>query len=194
MDFGAFVDLGGIDGLLHVSQLAWGRVKHPSDVLHEGQKIKVRVDKVDPETGRISLAYRDLLESPWATASQKYPPHTVANGTVIKLMDFGAFVELESGIEGLVHISELSHKRVWRCSDVVKEGQQVEVAVLSVDAESQRMSLSMKELSAPPEPVKKEGEDDSLTPTKSSKKSTKPTGPLLGGLGRRTGERFGLKW
>ena len=157
MDFGAFVDIGGVDGLLHVSQLAWGRVKHPSDVLKEGQTIKVRVEKVDPATGKISLAYRDLLESPWTTAAQKYPPQSVARGTVTKLMDFGAFVELEPGVEGLVHVSELSPKRVWRPADVVKEGEQVEVLVLSVDAEAQRISLSMKALAAPPEPAKKEG-------------------------------------
>ncbi|MCD4728312.1 MAG: S1 RNA-binding domain-containing protein, partial [Pirellulales bacterium] len=95
MDFGAFVDIGGVDGLVHVSQVAWGRVKHPSDVLKEGQQIKVRVDKIDPETGKISLAYRDLLESPWTTVSQKFSPNTIAEGTVTKLMDFGAFVELE---------------------------------------------------------------------------------------------------
>jgi predicted RNA-binding protein with RPS1 domain len=190
MDFGAFVDIGGVDGLVHVSQLAWSRVKHPSDVLKEGQTIKVRVEKVDPTTGKISLAYRDLLESPWTTAAQKYPPQSAVRGTVTKLMDFGAFVELEPGIEGLVHVSELSHKRVWRPSDVVKEGEQVEVLVLSVDGEAQRISLSMKALATPPEPAKK----DEAAPAKSSKKHTKPTGPLLGGLGRKTGDRFGLKW
>jgi predicted RNA-binding protein with RPS1 domain len=192
MDFGAFVDLGGVDGLLHISQLAWGRVKHPSDVLHEGQQIKVRVERVDPETGKISLAYRDLQDSPWTAASQKFLPNTVFKGTVTKLMDFGAFVELEPGIEGLVHISELSHKRVFRCSDVVKEGQQVEVMVLSVNTEAKRMSLSMKELSAPPEPEKKEEEPAEAATTK--KKPQKPTGPLIGGIGKRTGDRFGLKW
>jgi predicted RNA-binding protein with RPS1 domain len=191
MDFGAFIDLGGVDGLLHVSQLAWGRVKHPRDVLQEGQQIKVRVDRVDPETGKISLAYRDLMESPWTAASQKYLPNTVVRGTVTKLMDFGAFVELEPGIEGLVHISELSHKRVFRCSDVVKEGQEVEVMVLSLDSDAKRISLSMKELSAPPEPEKKE--EDSPGPA-ASKKKQKPAGPLLGGIGGKTGDRFGLKW
>jgi predicted RNA-binding protein with RPS1 domain len=194
MDFGAFVDIGGVDGLLHVSQVAWGRVKHPSDVLKEGQAIKVRVEKIDPETGKISLAYRDLLESPWTLATQKYPQNTVASGTVTKLMDFGAFVELEPGIEGLVHISELSPKRIWRASDVVKEGQQVEVMVLSVDPEAQRMSLSMKALAAPPEPTKKEKDEAEAAAASPSKKSNKPTGPLRGGLGKRTGERFGLNW
>ncbi len=193
MDFGAFVELGnGVDGLLHVSQLAWGRVKHPSDVLNEGQAIKVRVEKVNPETGKISLAYRDLQESPWTAAASKYPPNTVARGTVTKLMDFGAFVEVEPGVEGLVHISELSHKRVFRCSDVVKEGQEVEVMVLSVDAAARRMSLSMKELSAPPEPEKKE--EAPGEPAPSTRKKSKPTGPLLGGIGRKTSDRFGLKW
>ena len=108
-------------------------------------------------------------------------------------MEFGAFVELEPGIEGLVHISELSHKRVWRPADVVKEGEQVEVLVLSVDPEAQRISLSMKALAAPPEPAKKEDAAEAA-PAKPSKKRAKPTGPLLGGLGRRTGDRFGLKW
>jgi predicted RNA-binding protein with RPS1 domain len=192
MDFGAFIDLGGVDGLLHISQLAWGRVKHPSDVLQEGQAIRVRVDRVDPETGKISLAYRDLMDSPWTLAANKYLPNTVVHGTVTKLMDFGAFVEVEPGIEGLVHISELSHKRVFRCSDVVKEGQEVEVMVLSVDPDAQRMSLSMKELTAPPEPEKKEDQPGEPAPTK--KKHQKPTGPLLGGIGKRTGDRYGLKW
>ena len=182
----------GVNGLLHVSQLAWGRVKHPSDVLKEGQAIKVRVEKVNPENGKISLAYRDLQESPWTAAASKYPPNTVARGKVIKLMDFGAFVEVEPGIEGLVHISELSHKQVFRCSDVVKEGQEVEVMVRSVDPEARRMSLSMKELSTPPEPEKKEEEPADAAPSKPKK--SKPSGPLLGGIGRKTGDKYGLKW
>jgi small subunit ribosomal protein S1 len=161
-------------------------------VLKEGQAIRVRVEKVDPTTGKISLAYRDLLESPWTTAAQKYPPQSVAHGTVTKLMDFGAFVELEPGVEGLVHISELSPKRVWRASDVVKEGEQVDVLVLSMDVEAQRISLSMKALISPPEPVKKE--EGESAPAKASKKPAKPTGPLRGGLSRSSGDRFGLKW
>ena len=193
MDFGAFVDIGGVDGLLHVSQVAWGRVNHPKDVLSEGQTIKVRIEKIDPTTGKISLAYRDLLESPWAGAGLKYPPNTIVMGIVTKLMDFGAFVELEPGVEGLVHISELSHKRVWRTADVVKEGQQVEVLVLSIDTETQRISLSMKVLAAAPEPAKKEESGPEAASAKSKKRS-KPAGPLLGGLSRSTGDRFGLKW
>jgi len=196
MAFGAFVDIGGVDGLVHVSQLAWGRVKHPSDVLKEGQKIQVRVEKVDPATGKISLAYRDLLQSPWTDAVQKYPSNSVVKGTVTKLMEFGAFVELEPGVEGLVHISELSPKRVARASDVVHEGDAVEVLVLSIDAEAQRISLSMKALAAALEPAtKKEGDTAGEAATaQPSKKRNKPSGPLLGGLTRSTGDRFGLKW
>jgi small subunit ribosomal protein S1 len=195
MDFGAFVDIGGVDGLVHVSQLAWGRVKHPSDVLQEGQKIQVRVEKVDPTTGKISLAYRDLLQSPWTDAAGKYPSNSVVKGTVTKLMEFGAFVELEPGVEGLVHISELSPKRVARASDVVHEGDAVEVLVLSIDAEAQRISLSMKALAGALEPAKKEGDAaGEAAAAQPSKKRNKPSGPLLGGLTRPTGDRFGLKW
>ncbi len=198
MDFGAFVDIGGVDGLLHVSQLAWGRVKHPSEVLSEGQKIQVRIEKIDPATGKISFAYRDLLESPWTAAAQKYPPNGIVRGKVTKLMEFGAFVELEPGVEGLIHISQLSHKRVWRTAEIVKEGQEVEVLVLSVDQNSQRISLSIKALSQP-DPTKKEKENQAAQPepapaASASSKRKKPAKPLHGGLGKSTGSGFGLKW
>ncbi len=195
LDFGAFVDLGGVDGLLHISQLGWGRVNHPGDVLTEGQTIKVRVDKIDPETRKIGLSYRDLLENPWNDAQKKYPEHSTAKGRVTKLMEFGAFVELEPGVEGLVHISELSHKRVWRPSDVVKEGDEVEVVVLSVDTDKQRIGLSMKQAVAPPEPEKKP-EDEEPEPL-SEPKRRRPTSnkPLKGGVGRSSGgDKFGLNW
>jgi small subunit ribosomal protein S1 len=196
MDFGAFVELGnGVDGLLHVSQLSWSRVKHPSEVVQEGQPIRVRIEKVDPETGRIGLSYRDMIQNPWTAASGKYLPRTQVHGKVTRLMDFGAFVEVEPGIEGLVHISEMSHKRLWRASDVVKEGDEIEVMVLSVDPQAQRMSLSIRALHQP-EPTKKEKEEaqeaELPAPTK---KSNRPSNvPLKGGLGSAGGERFGLKW
>jgi len=199
MDFGAFVELGpGVDGLLHVSQLSWARVAHPRDVLTEGQTIQVRLERMDPETGKISLAYREMLENPWTSADKKYPPNTITRGKVTKLMDFGAFVELEPGVEGLVHISELSHKRVWRTSDVVAEGQEVEVLVLAVDTQAQRISLSMKALVAKPEPKKEQEQESSATepaaPPPPPKKQ-KPAKPLSGGLGRSgSGAGFGLKW
>ncbi len=124
----------------------------------------MRVEKVDPQTGKISLGYRDLQENPWTTAAMKYPParrhrhRHPADG-------FRGVRRVEPGIEGLVHISELSYKRVWRCSDIVKEGQQVEVMVLSVDADAQRISLSMKELTAPPEPAKKPEDEAGARPS-----------------------------
>ena len=192
-DYGAFIDLGGVDGLLHVSQLSWQRVKHPNEVLQVGQPIKVKIRKIDPETGKISLAFRDLSENPWTTAPQKYPATSMHDGTVSKIMDFGAFVELEPGVEGLVHISELSHGRVFRVRDIVSEGQKVEVKVLSIDPEQQRISLSMKALQAKPEAKKAEPEpeEEAAPPPPAPKRR----GELKGGIGRDTGgERFGLKW
>ncbi|MGO8749044.1 MAG: 30S ribosomal protein S1 [Thermoguttaceae bacterium] len=199
MDFGAFVELdGGVDGLLHISQLGWGRVKHPSDVVQEGQRIRVRVDRVDAETGRIGLSYRDLLENPWDTADRKYLPNTPYHGRVMKIMEFGAFVELEPGVEGLVHISELSHKRVARVSDVVKEGEEIDVMVLSVDMDAKRISLSMKAVQPLPEPEMKAEAAPAAKPAEPPlppPKPKKPAGPLKGGLGRSPeAERFGLKW
>jgi len=196
MDFGAFVDIGGIDGLLHISQLAWHRVEHPSEVLSEGETIKVKIEKIDKDTGKMSLGYRDMLQSPWDGAERRYPAQTVVDGTVTKLMEFGAFVELERGVEGLVHISELSHKRIWRPSDAVAEGDKVQVMVLSVDTEAQRMSLSLRQATAEPEPVKKEN-DDEPAPLEESAKKRKRRDPntLKGGVGKTSGgDKFGLKW
>ncbi|HVU85868.1 MAG TPA: S1 RNA-binding domain-containing protein [Pirellulales bacterium] len=191
--FGAFVDLGGVDGLLHVSQLSWQRVKHPGDVLQLGQTVKVLVRKIDPDTHKISLALRDLSENPWTKVALNYPVGTTQRGTVSKIMEFGAFVELEPGVEGLVHISELAHQRVWRVSDVVKEGDVVDVKVQSIDQDQQRIGLSMKALAARPVPVKKEepeADDTPLPPIVSKRK-----GPLKGGLGKSSGgDQFGLKW
>jgi ribosomal protein S1 len=195
--FGAFVDLGGVDGLIHISQLSWDRIKHPSEVLEVGQKVKVKIQKIDPQTGKISLAFRDLSESPWATAARDFPARSHVRGTVTRLMEFGAFVRLAPGVEGLVHISELSHKRVFRVSDVVNEGQQVEALVLSVDPEQQRISLSMKALeakapSAEEQKVQEEPAEEESLPQKVTKKRTVP---LRGGIGGPpTGEKFGLKW
>lgn len=195
MDFGAFVDLGGVDGLLHISQLAWGRVNHPSEVLSEGQTIRVKIEKIDRENRRIGLAYREMLENPWDTAVKKFPEGGVFEGTVTKLMEFGAFVEMEPGVEGLVHISELSHKRVWRPADVVKEGDRVEVLVLSVDPAAQRMSLSMKQLQQPEPDKRAKSESDEPGEPAPKKTRRQPAGPLKGGLGRGSGgEQFGLKW
>jgi small subunit ribosomal protein S1 len=192
-DFGAFVDLGGVDGLIHISQLSWDRIKHASEVLEEGQKIKVKIQKIDPETGKISLAFRDLSESPWSGAAQRYPTRSKVTGTISRITEFGAFVKLEPGIEGLIHISELSHKRVWRVEDIVQEGQTVEVLVQSVDPEQQRISLSLKALEVRATPAKKE---DELEPEAEAVPAPpKRTQPLKGGRASTSGgEKFGLKW
>lgn len=195
-EFGAFVDIGGVDGLLHISQLSWQRVKHPSEVLEVGQAIKVKVQKIDPATGRISLAFRDLMENPWNGAARKYPVGSRVNGTVTRLMEFGAFVQLEPGVEGLVHISELAHQRVWRASDIVQEGQAVEAQVTSVDEQAQRIGLSIKALSARPSKAGANAKTDEEAPVEPAIKSKgKFTGTLKGGLGKSSGgDQFGLNW
>jgi small subunit ribosomal protein S1 len=196
-DFGAFVDLAGADGLIHGSQLSWGRVNHPSEVLEVGQKVKVRIDKFDKETGKISLSYREVGENPWDKAASKYYVGARVPGVVSRLMDFGAFVKLEPGVEGLVHVSELAHNRVWRPSDVLSEGQQVEVKVLSVDTEKQRISLSIKALmDRPLKPGQEKKEDEDLAPPPGAPKAPRKINqPLKGGTGSPSGgDKFGLNW
>ena len=199
--FGAFVDLGGVDGLIHISQVSWDRVDHSREVFEVGQKVQVRVEKIDRDSGRVGLAYRDLIDNPWDNVGTKYPEKAQVTGTVSKLADFGAFVKLEPGVEGLVHVSELSHKRIWRPSDILKEGQQVEAMVLSVDPGAQRIGLSLKALEAKPAEVgkreQKEKEDESaqaeLEKTRISQR--KRAQSLKGGVDRPSGgEQFGLKW
>jgi small subunit ribosomal protein S1 len=196
-DFGAFVDLGGVDGLVHVTQLSWDRVGHPSEVLEVGQKIKVRVDKFDKDTGKISLSYREVGANPWHHAQSNFPVAARVKGTVSKVMDFGAFVKLGPGVEGLIHISELGHGRVFRVSDVVQEGQEVEVKILSMDAEKQRISLSLKALLPPPEKPgqQKVADEDRPLPADAPKPPKKKMANLKGGIGGPSGgEKFGLNW
>jgi small subunit ribosomal protein S1 len=144
--FGAFVDLGGIDGLLHISDLAWTRVSAPEDVLTVGQELQVKVLKIDPESRRISLGLKQLQPEPWDQVGGKYMAGERVTGTVTRLMDFGAFVELEPGIEGLIHVSEMSWvKKVRKPSDILKEGDTVEVVILTVSPAEKRMSLGLKQ-------------------------------------------------
>ena len=193
-NFGAFVDLGGIDGLIHVSQLSWDRVNHPSDVLTEGQKVQVRIEKIDPQSGKIGLAYRELLQNPWDDVEQHAVVNSMVTGTVSRTAAFGAFVRLAPGIEGLIHISELAHQRVASVASVVQEGQQVEVKVLSLDRENQRIGLSLKASLPEPEAPEPEPEQAKVDPLRDSV-VPKHTGPLKGGTNRPTGgEQFGLKW
>ncbi len=145
-DYGAFVDLGGVDGLLHVGEIAWSRVNKPADVLSVGQQIEAKVLKVDPEKRRISLGMKQLLKDPWDSAVEKYKLGERARGTVTRVLEFGAFVELEPGIEGLIHVSEMSWaKKVRIASDVVKPGETVEVVVLGVNQAEHRIALGLKQ-------------------------------------------------
>jgi small subunit ribosomal protein S1 len=145
-DYGAFIDLGGVDGLLHVGEIAWSRVNKPADVLSVGQQVDAKVLKVDAEKRRISLGMKQLLKNPWDSAVEKYKLGERARGTVTRVLDFGAFVELEPGIEGLIHVSEMSWaKKVRIASDVVKPGENVEVVVLGVNQAEHRMSLGLKQ-------------------------------------------------
>ncbi|MBS4209754.1 30S ribosomal protein S1 [Bacillus sp. FJAT-50079] len=145
-DFGAFVDIGGIDGLVHISQLSHEHIDKPADVVTEGEKVQVKVLSVDRDNERISLSIKETLPGPWANIAEKAPRGTVLEGTVKRLVSFGAFVEVFSGVEGLVHISQISHKHIGTPHEVLKEGQSVKVKVLDANENEQRLSLSMKEL------------------------------------------------
>jgi len=150
-DYGAFVDLGGIDGLLHITDMAWKRVKHPSEVVHVGQEVEVRILKFDRERSRVSLGLKQLGADPWENIARRYPPNTRVFGKVTNIADYGAFVEIEDGVEGLVHVSEMdwTNKNV-NPSKVVHTGEEVEVMVLDVDEERRRISLGLKQCKANP--------------------------------------------
>jgi small subunit ribosomal protein S1 len=180
-DFGAFVDLGGVDGLVHISEMSWTRVQNASQMVSPGEKVKVVVLKIDPERRKISLGMKQLQESPWDRAVEKYPPGTLVTGKVTRIMDFGAFVELEPGIEGLIHISELSPQRVRRVADIVQSGATVQVMVLNVDREQRRIALSLKAALPEDEPEAAEEEEDDTPPP-----APRPrTRPLRGGNSER---------
>jgi small subunit ribosomal protein S1 len=150
-DYGAFIDLGGIDGLLHVTDMSWGRVNHPSELFHVGDEIKVKVLKFDPESERVSLGLKQIQPDPWIDASMRYPIGKRVTGKVVSLAEYGAFVELEPGIEGLIHVSEMSWtKRVKHPSKVVSVGDQVEALVLDVDERERKISLGMKQIEENP--------------------------------------------
>ncbi|NOX56551.1 MAG: S1 RNA-binding domain-containing protein [Planctomycetes bacterium] len=194
MDYGAFVDLGGTDGFLHVSQISWTRIKHPGEVLNEGDEVEVKVISVDREAKRIGLSLKQLTDNPWATAQERYPKGKTFTGTVTRIADFGAFVELEPGIEGLVHISELDYGHVKKVSDVVKEGQEVDVQILKVDTERRRISLSIKALLEKPPELKSLQEamaDKQGPPTEAEPSKPKRRRALKGGLGSSPGPLFG---
>lgn len=145
-DFGAFIDLGGVDGLLHVTDIAWYRVGKPADVLQVSEEVEVKILKINPDTKKISLGRKQLLPDPWSQAAEKYQVGQRVQGKVVRTTDFGAFVELEPGLEGLIHVSEMSWtKKIRKPSDVVQPGEQVEVAVLGVNPAEKRISLGLKQ-------------------------------------------------
>lgn len=196
MDFGAFINIGnGVEGMAHVSKLSWDRVKHPKDVLAVGQSVRVKVDKINKENGKISLSVKDTMTNPWYGIAERYPDGTVLKGTVTKLADFGAFVSLEAGIEGMVHISELAHGRVSTVQSVVKVGQELDVKVLSIDTKKRRIALSHKAtLAAPVDESKARQKPEVEESTREV--AVKPTrDKLQGGRGKSSGgEQFGLRW
>ncbi|MCS6852116.1 MAG: S1 RNA-binding domain-containing protein [Gemmataceae bacterium] len=184
-DFGAFVDLGGADGLIHVSEMSWGRVRDATEVLQPGQRVKVAVLKVDREARKLSLGLKQLTPSPWDNIIDKYPFHSIVTGKVSRITDFGAFVELEPGVEGLIHISELAPQRVRRVTDVVQLEQEVQAMVLDIDVASRRIALSLKAAAARMA-AEAEEEPEETTEEEVPVKPPKPrTYELRGGLGDR---------
>ena len=146
MSYGAFVDIGGVDGLLHISDMAWNRVEKPDDVLAAGQEIQVKILKIDPETKKISLGLKQLQPEPWQTAPDRYQAGQRVRGRVTRVAEFGAFVEIEPGVEGLIHVSEMSWgKKVRIASDIVKQGEIVDAVILSIKPEERRISLGLKQ-------------------------------------------------
>ena len=150
-EYGAFIDLGGLDGLLHITDMSWGRIRHPSEIFKVGDKIRVKVLKYDEEKERVSLGYKQLLPDPWTTVEERYRAGLRVKGKVVSLTDYGAFVELEPGVEGLVHVSEMSWtQRVKHPSKLVNEGDTVEAVVLDIDTGNRRISLGMKQIEPNP--------------------------------------------
>jgi small subunit ribosomal protein S1 len=181
-EFGAFVDLGGADGLLHIGEMSWARIKDPTEVVQLGQTVKVVVLKIDREKRKLSLGLRQLQASPWDNIGDKYPHGSRVKGKVTRVQDFGAFVELEPAVEGLIHISELSPARVRRVIDIVKVGQDVEVVVVSLDPAQRRIGLSLKAAlpkAEEPEAAPEEEPEEEAPPPKPRIRTT----PLRGGTG-----------
>jgi small subunit ribosomal protein S1 len=184
--FGVFVDLGGIDGLVHISELSWQHVDQPADLVKEGDKVRVKILKIEPENGKISLSIKAATPGPWESVSNQFKIGVTVQGTVRRLTDFGAFIEIAPGIEGLVHVSQIAHRRIRTPHEVLKVGQTVSVKILDVNAKDKRVSLSIKETEeAPPPPARQEREP------KGQKSSIEL--PESQSLNFTLGERFGDK-
>lgn len=193
--FGAFVDVGGVDGLVHVSEIAWSHVEKPADVLSEGDKVTVKVLKVDPEKGKISLSIKAAAPGPWETATEQFHTGDIVSGEVRRLVAFGAFVEIAPGVEGLVHISQISHKHIGTPHEVLKEGQTVQVKVLDVNPAEKRVSLSIKETEeAPASSPKADKPSRGGSSVRKEDLGNNPNVSLSNeGLSITLGERFGDK-
>jgi small subunit ribosomal protein S1 len=185
--FGAFVDLGGADGLIPVSEISWSRVQDPASVLSIGQKVEVKIHRLDREARKIGLSLKALVRSPWDDFAEHHKPGARLVGKVSRITDFGAFVEVAPGIEGLLHVSELSTQRVRRVRDVVSEGQEITVQIQSVDPQARRMSLSLKAMKAESEAADAAAEQaDRETDEKEAaeRMANRPVNPnLRGGIG-----------
>jgi len=179
-DFGAFVDLGGVDGLLPIGEMSWSRLQKVEELIKVGDKVQVKVIRIDPAARKLTLGLKQLTPSPWDHAEEKYPRGLMSKGKVTKLMEFGAFVELEPGLEGLIHVTELSPTRVRRIADIVQPGQEVEVRILKVEPEIKRIALSLLPAKGKEAVVPDDEEDEDETPS-----APKPERkiPLKGGLG-----------
>jgi small subunit ribosomal protein S1 len=185
--FGAFVDLGGVDGLVPIGEMAWGRIKHPSEVVSLGQEVEVKILKLDRALNKVTLGLKQLKASPWDDIEDQFPVGSRIKGKVTKVIDkLGAFVEIAPGVEGLVHISEMSFKRVYRVSDFATEGAEVEVKILKYDPETHKIGLSMKQdKAAPVIEAESEDDEDAVPVVKPERKI-----PLKGGLGDRDPNPF----
>ncbi|WP_422930735.1 30S ribosomal protein S1 [Singulisphaera sp. PoT] len=180
-DYGAFVDIGGVDGLLHVGEMSWARTSNPGEFVKVGQEVEVKILKIDRQTKKVGLGLKQLTPSPWDRVGEKFARGDTVTGKVTRLMDFGAFVELEPGIEGLIHITELSPSRVRRVADIVKPEQEVEVRILRIEPEAKKISLSLRPLPTPTVAapvVEEEEEEETPAPPKPERKI-----PLKGGKG-----------
>lgn len=196
--FGAFVDIGGIDGLVHVSELSWQHVAHPKDVVTEGQSVRVKVLKVDPANGKISLSIKAAQPGPWEQSSDKFNIGDIVTGTVRRIVSFGVFVEIAPGVEGLVHISQLAHRHVATPNEVVKEGQEVQAKILDFNPAEKRVSLSIKETEEAPEqaprPEKERSERGERAPRQPKVELNNPNVSLSNeSMSFTLAERFGDK-
>ena len=214
IDVGAFVDLGGVDGFIPISAMSWGRIKHPSAVLNEGDHVKVKIVKIDTDRDRISLSLRDEAADPWNTVDNDLLVGNIVRGRIVNIKPYGAFIEIQPGVDGFVHISEISYIRIGSVTDVLKEDEWVDSKIISIDPANRKISLSIRQCSEDPrkkaaeeaenQQAENDKEKEAATPEKQivesvpeklAKQPVRKKGPLQGGIQNDNGgARFGLKW